>query len=82
MGSSQSEKNKDPLVHVATAPNEAVAGMWKDILEEDGIRVLIKGADLYPYVTFNASCQIYVLTSQASEAKQILDSFIQATDIE
>ncbi|MFC1873829.1 hypothetical protein ACFLYX_00845, partial [Chloroflexota bacterium] len=32
----------DPLVHIATAPNEAVAHMWAGILEENGIRCLVK----------------------------------------
>ena len=81
MGASPSGKNKDSLVHVATAQNEAVAGMWTDILEDNGIRVLIKKDASYPYVTFNASCEIYVLTSQAVAAKQILDSLKQGDDL-
>jgi len=34
---SKKEPIKEPLVHVATAPNESVATMWAGILEEEGI---------------------------------------------
>jgi predicted amidophosphoribosyltransferase len=37
--------SNEPLVHVATAPNEAIAGMWAGILENNGIHCLIKGDD-------------------------------------
>jgi hypothetical protein len=33
------------LVRVATAPNEAVAGMWDGILESNGIPSVLKGAN-------------------------------------
>ncbi|MFC2034020.1 hypothetical protein ACFLTT_01260 [Chloroflexota bacterium] len=29
--------NKEPLVHIATALNEAIANMWSGILDEHGI---------------------------------------------
>jgi len=77
--SSGTEKLNDPLVHIATAPNEAVAGMWQGILSEQGIRSLVKGADLKAAMyalPFNLQCEILVLASDAERAKEILTPFI------
>lgn len=78
------EETDEPLVYIATAPNESVANMWAGILEEHGIRCLLKSADLraamYAF-TYNMTCQIHVLTSQAERAKEILSPFLMA-DIE
>ncbi|MDO8578606.1 MAG: hypothetical protein Q7R50_05445, partial [Dehalococcoidales bacterium] len=82
---SPSGKNKD-LVHVATAPNEAIAGMWKDILEDNGIQVLIKRKPLnylnYGVPATDDLCEIYSPASQAQEVKQILESLDKAGDTE
>ena len=77
--SSGIEKRNDPLVHIATAPNEAVAGMWQGILSNQDIRSLVKGANLkaamYALPT-NLQCEILVLASDAERAKEILAPFI------
>ena len=72
------KEETDLLVFVATAPNEALAGMWADILKQNGINALIKRKPfLAPYqlFAFNEPCEIHVLASHASEAKQILEPF-------
>ena len=75
------EMDEQPLVYVATAPSEAVANMWSGILEEHGIRCLLKGANLRAamyYFTYNMTCQIHVSASQAERAKEILTPFLEA----
>jgi len=70
----------DPLVHIASAPNEAVATMWSGILEENGIRCLIKSGQLRAamYVLpYNQQCEIYVLASESDRASQILAPFLE-----
>lgn len=78
------EQIDEPLVHVATAPNEVVANMWSGILKEHGIRCVLKGANLRAamyYFTYNMTCQIHVSASQAERAKEILTPFLE-TDAE
>lgn len=71
--------SKEPLVHVATAPNEQMAMIWAGILEEEGIDSFVKGKDWYmsaaiPFYSFNH--EIHVLASQAEQAKRILAPLI------
>ena len=77
------EKVDEPLVHIATAPNESIANMWSGILEEHGIHCLLKSANLraamYAF-TYNMICQFHVLASEAEQAKVILSPFLK-TDI-
>ncbi len=71
---------RDPLVHIATTPNEAVAYLWAGILEENGIRCLIKSGQLRAamYVLpFNQQSEIYVLASETDRATRILAPFLQ-----
>ena len=74
------EKYDEPLVHITTAPNEAIAGMWSGILEEHEIHCLLKGGNLRAamYVLpYNLSYEIYVLASEAERAKEILAPFLE-----
>ncbi len=73
-------KHNEPLALVAKAPNEPVAVMWQGILENEGIRSVIKPQDLKAamYVpSLIASCEIYVLEEQSERAREILEPFIQ-----
>jgi hypothetical protein len=73
----------EPLENIAIAPNEPIAKMWQEILEEEGIHSLIKSADLTAsmYVpTGLFQCKIYVLASQAEKAKTILLPFINGKE--
>ena len=75
------EEIDEPLVHVATAPNESVANMWSGILEEHGISCLLKSANLRAamyYFTYNMTCEIHVLASEDERAKEILGPFLKA----
>jgi len=69
------DRRDEPIVHVATAPNEPVARMWAGIREDNGIRCMAKRSGLrtaaYAY-TFDQPCTIHVLSSEAERASQIL----------
>ena len=74
------KKKDEPLVHIATAPNEAVANMWSDILKEHDIRCLLKSGKLRAAMyslTYNQQYEIHVLASEAKKAAQILAPFLE-----
>ena len=77
----EDEETEEPVVYIATAPNESVANMWAGILEEHGIRCLLKSANLraamYAF-THNMTCRLHVLASQADQAREILSLFLKA----
>jgi hypothetical protein len=77
------EPIKEPLVHVATTPDESLATMWSGILENEGIHALIKSGDLtaaYYMPSLLSSCEIHVIASQAEQAKKILEPLIRDTE--
>jgi len=65
----------EPLVHVATAPNEPIAGMWAGILKDNGINSVLKSSDFrsaqYSLLT-NQHLTIHVLESKALKTKEII----------
>ena len=68
-------ERREPLVHIATAPNEWVAKMWSGILEEHGIRCLLKGRGLQAAMyasPLTVNWDVHVLESQAEKASEIL----------
>ncbi len=75
------EEIDDPVVYMATAPNESVASMWAGILGEHGIHCLLKSANLRAAMhafAYNMTCQIHVLASQAERAKEVLRPLLKA----
>jgi hypothetical protein len=67
-------------VHVATAPNEPIALMWRDVLAHEGIIALLKpGGAGYSY-GHNALNEHYILVrdDQADLARQVLADFGEA----
>lgn len=76
----RSKQETEPLVLIATAPNEPLANMWADILLQQNIHVLVKKMPITPaYQLFAANTpqQIYVLASDADRAKEILTPFTE-----
>ena len=74
------EGGRGPLVQVASAPNYVIASLWASVLEDEGIHCLVQGSDLMAAMytlPLNASHQLYVLESQAEQAKEILDSLTE-----
>jgi hypothetical protein len=76
----KAKSSEDPLVQVATAPNEPLAMMWQEILENEGIHSLIKSGELKASMytpSLLSHCEIHVLSSRAKEAREILAPFLQ-----
>jgi len=67
--------NNEPMVCVATAPNEQIASLWAGILEDSGIHAVLKSdnlrAAMYVLLT-NHYYTIHVLESSAPRARSIL----------
>ena len=66
---------EDPIVYLATVPNEPLARMYADVLEEAGIRTMVKAVG--PGVgawgsAFTLEHELYVLRSHHSEAEAIV----------
>jgi len=65
-----------PLVRIASAPNAAIAEMWKGLLDNEGIPVLIRMAGpLTGYVPFASPHDLLVLASDAEAARELLAAF-------
>ncbi len=72
-----------PLVYIATAPNEVVANFWKGILDDNGIKNMLKSVNLVAslYVSLSMTqYEIYVLPEEADKAREILKPFIEAEE--
>lgn len=66
----------DPIVYLATAPNEPLARLWADVLAEAGIRSLVKVVG--PGVGAWASAatmehELHVLRSRLPEASAAIE---------
>lgn len=73
----------EPLVHIITAPNEAIASMWAGILEDNGIPCVLKSDNIRAAqysLLYNQYQRIYVLQSMATEARNLLQPFEQEMD--
>jgi hypothetical protein len=76
----KSEKGKEPLVRLATAPNEMIASLWKGILEENGINSMLKSVSFMESAQYTRNVfpyEIYVLASEADKAREILTPFLE-----
>jgi len=65
----------DPVVYLATAPNEPLARMWAEVLAEAGIRAMLKaaGPGLGAWGSaFSLEHELFVLGSRRAEAAAIL----------
>lgn len=66
---------REPLVHIANAPNEPTARMWMGLLENNGIQATMKGGHFLGDMSANSPflpCEIYVLESDAAEARHFI----------
>lgn len=65
----------EPVVFLATVPNEPIALMWQEILRDEGITAMIKAAGPGVGAWGSASLmehQIFVLASDRERARQIM----------
>ncbi len=69
----------DPLVRLATAPNEMVAEWWAGTLEQDGIRCMTRPAHfsaLYMGIGLSEH-EVWVLSSQLERAMEVLGPLLE-----
>ena len=65
----------DPIVYLATVPNEPLARMYADVLEDAGIKTMVKavGPGIGAWGSaFTLEHEIYVLRSHLPEAEAIV----------
>lgn len=69
-------KKSDRLVKIAVARDEFEASVWKDALEQDGIKPYIKSRDpLTPFgvaPTLPSAFEVYVLAGDEKRARWVL----------
>ena len=65
------------IVHVATAPNETIAMMWRDVLGDEGIVAMVKGGASGYGLGHNLLNEQYILVreDQSVAAREILSGF-------
>ena len=82
--SADKKRRKDPLVKIATAPNEPVALMWKGALEHAGISVMVKptGPGFADYSITVCPHFVYVLASDEERARSLLEGLVEGEDLE
>lgn len=72
------------LVQVGSAPNEAIAKIWMQILEDSGIRSVIHGgrpvSGLLGDFSLNMPYEIYVREPEAEQAAEILESLSEVDE--
>ena len=77
----EAKERDDPMVRLLTAPNDMVARMWADILEQEEIRSMTRPATFSAAYnvgySFNLQFEIWVLTSQAEKAREILTPLVE-----
>ncbi len=66
----------DDLVQLAVAPNEVVAALWRGVLEDAGIPVLVKvlGLGHAYWSTFAAAHALYVRRRDSDRARELLEA--------
>lgn len=78
------ERDDAKIVQIGVAPNEVIALWWKDILEEEGIRSMIRPGGIGLSYASNALNEHYILVreDQAALAQEILDEISRADEEE
>ncbi len=60
-------------VHLATAPDQLVAEMWRDILTQNGVPALIRAGDTSTFLGVSAyPCRLMVDEPHLQTARQVL----------
>jgi hypothetical protein len=67
---------QEPLVKIASAANQALAEMWRELLHNNGIPALARIAGpLTAYAAFTSPHDILVLAADAEQARRLLAAF-------
>ena len=69
-------RDDELLVKVASAGNQAVGEMWREVLESNGIPCLLRVAGpLLAYATFTSQHDLLVAASDAARARKLLAAY-------
>src|ERR687885_251419 len=69
-------RDDELLVKVASAGNQAVGEMWREVLESNGIPCLLRVAGpLLAYATFTSQHDLLVAASDAARARELLAAY-------
>ncbi len=69
-------RDDERLVKVASAGNQAVGEMWREVLESNGIPCLVRVAGpLLAYATFTSQHDLLVAASDAARARELLAAY-------
>ncbi len=69
-------RGEERLVKVASAGNQAVGEMWREVLESNGIPCLLRVAGpLLAYATFTSQHDLLVAESDAERARELLAAY-------
>lgn len=76
--------NDAKIVHVATAPNETMAMMWRDILGDEGIMAAIRSGGSGYGMGHNLLNEqyIFVREDQFERARTIIDELEDEDDVQ
>ena len=62
-------------VYLATAPDQLVAEMWRDLLVGEGIAALVRSGDTSSFLGVSAyPCRVLVREDDHHRAKEVLES--------
>ena len=70
------------LVQIAVAPNEALANIWRELLQAEGVPVLLRigGPGLAYFAPALCEHHLHVRAAQAARARQLLDDYRATPD--
>ena len=69
-------RSDDRLVRVASAGNQLLGEMWREMLENNGIPCLLRiGSPLTGYASFGSPHDLYVTAENAEGARALLAAF-------
>jgi hypothetical protein len=66
------EPGPDDLVLLAEAEGEAVAEMWRGMLEQRGVHCLVKNVSSLAHLRIGAPYEVYVLGRDVEYAREVL----------
>jgi hypothetical protein len=69
-------RRDEPLVRVASAGNQALGEMWREVLANNGIPALLRVAGpLTGYATFASAHDLFVAAANAERARELLAAY-------
>ena len=69
-------QRSDELVKVASAGNQALGELWREVLDNNGIPCLVRVAGpLLVYATFTSQHDLYVRAGDAARARDLLAAY-------